>query len=133
LLRIVAFFLFKEAYFYVGWLLVTSRCASRGKLGLAERCLRILIELQEQETGAALVTTEAILRCLDEGDIRRPRLLHGDADAIVWPMLDVALHRGYDTRIGLEDTLTLPDGQLAKDNAELVAHAVRKAQQIGAM
>ena len=39
---------------------------------------------------------------------------------------------GYDTRIGLEDTLTLPGGQLAKDNAELVAHAVRKAQQIGA-
>ncbi len=103
------------------------------KLGLAECCLRILIELQEQETGGALVTTEAILRCLDEGDIRRPRLLHGDADAIVWPMLNVALHRGYDTRIGLEDTLTLPDGQLAKDNAELVAHAVRKAQQIGAM
>jgi len=39
---------------------------------------------------------------------------------------------GYDTRIGLEDTLTLPDGQLAKDNAELVACAVRKARQIGA-
>ncbi len=32
LLRIVAFFLFKEAYFYVGWLLVTSRCASRGSI-----------------------------------------------------------------------------------------------------
>lgn len=96
------------------------------KLGLADRCLRILIELQEQETGAALATAKAILRCLDKRDIRRPRLLHGDTDAIVWPMLDVALHRGY-------DTLTLPDGQLAKDNAELVAHAVRKAQQIGAM
>ena len=39
---------------------------------------------------------------------------------------------GYDTRIGLEDTLTLPGGQLAKDNAELVVHAVRKARQIGA-
>ncbi len=38
---------------------------------------------------------------------------------------------GYDTRIGLEDTLTLPGGQLAKDNAELVAHAIRKARQIG--
>jgi len=24
------FVLFKEAYFYAGWLLVTSRCASRG-------------------------------------------------------------------------------------------------------
>lgn len=102
------------------------------KLGLADRCLRILIELQEQETGAALATAEAILHCLDEGDVQRPRLLHGDVDANVWPMLEVALSRGYDTRIGLEDTLTLPDGQLAKDNAELVAHAVRKARQIGA-
>jgi hypothetical protein len=35
------------------------------KLGLAGRCLRILIELQEQETGAALATAEAILYCLD--------------------------------------------------------------------
>jgi uncharacterized protein (DUF849 family) len=37
------------------------------KLGLADRCLRILIELQEQETGAALATAEDILRCLDKG------------------------------------------------------------------
>ncbi len=103
------------------------------KLGLADRCLRVLIELQEQEVGAALATAEAILHCLDEGDVHLPILLHGDTDATAWPMLEVALQRGYDTRIGLEDTLTLPDGQLAKDNAELVAHAVRKAQQIGAM
>jgi uncharacterized protein (DUF849 family) len=103
------------------------------KLGLANRCLRILIELQEQETGAALATAEAILQCLDEGGVRRPRLLHGDADAIVWPMLEVALHHGYDIRIGLEDTLTLSDGRLAKDNAELVAHAARKARQVGAL
>jgi hypothetical protein len=31
LLRMGWFFLFKEAYFYAGWLPVTSRCASRGK------------------------------------------------------------------------------------------------------
>ena len=42
------------------------------KLGLANRCLRILIELQEKETGAALTTAEAIFRCLGEGDIRLP-------------------------------------------------------------
>src|SRR6266478_6141226 len=33
LLRIVVFFLFKEAYFYAGWLPVTSRCAIRGSGG----------------------------------------------------------------------------------------------------
>jgi len=101
------------------------------QLGLADRCLRILIELQEHEVGAALTTAEAILRCLDEGNVRCPGLLHADADAIVWPMLERALQQGYDTRIGLEDTLTLPDGRVAKDNAELVAYAARIAQQKG--
>ena len=48
-------------------------------------------------------------------------------------MLEVALRLGNETRIGLEDTPTLPNGQLAKDNAELVALAVRKARQIGAL
>jgi len=32
LLRTVVFVLFKETYFYVDWLPVTSRCASRGKV-----------------------------------------------------------------------------------------------------
>lgn len=101
------------------------------QLELADRCLRLLIEVQAHEVGAALATAEAILRRLDEGNVRCPGLLHGDADAIVWPMLELALQRGYDTRIGLEDTLTLPDGRVVKDNAELVAYAVRIAQQMG--
>ena len=103
------------------------------QLGLAERCQRVLVELQEQEVGAARASAEAIVCYLDEGNVHLPRLLHGDTDATAWPMLEVALKLGYDTRIGLEDTLTLPDGQLAKENAELVAHAVRKAQQMGVM
>ena len=77
------------------------------KLGLADRCLRILIELQEQETGAALATAEAILHCLDEGDVQRPRLLHGDVDANVWPMLEVALSSGYDTSFAKRGRLVL--------------------------
>jgi GTP cyclohydrolase I len=35
LVRTVVFFLFKEAHFYANWLLVTSRCASRGFFGHA--------------------------------------------------------------------------------------------------
>lgn len=101
------------------------------KLGFADRCLRILIEPQEQEIGSAEASAEAIIHCLDEGHIQLPRLLHGDHEAIVWPMLDVALRRGYDTRIGLEDTLTLPDGKQAKDNTELVSLAINKTRQIG--
>lgn len=33
--------------------------------------------------------------------------------------IELAAKRGYDTRIGLEDTLVLPDGTRARDNAEL--------------
>jgi uncharacterized protein (DUF849 family) len=38
-------------------------------------------------------------------------------------MLRLAGARGLDARIGLEDTLTLPDGQPAVDNAALVRAA----------
>jgi uncharacterized protein (DUF849 family) len=75
------------------------------QLGLADRCLRVLIELQEQERAAAEASAEAVVHCLDEGDVHLPILLHGDTDATAWPLLEVALKLGYDTRIGLEDTL----------------------------
>jgi uncharacterized protein (DUF849 family) len=94
--------------------------------GLAERCLRILIEPVEGEASAALATTAAIIHALDEASIRLPRLLHG-FDTTAWPVLDAALRYGYDTRIGLEDTLILPDGSLAPGNAELIALAVSRA------
>jgi uncharacterized protein (DUF849 family) len=99
-------------------------------LGLADRCLRILIEVQELEVDTALKTAEAIIHYLDDCHVWLPRLLHGDHDAIAWPMLDVALRYGYDTRIGLEDTLTLPSGERAKDNVELVTFAVDRARQM---
>lgn len=38
-----------------------------------------------------------------------------------WPMLDLAAARGVAARIGLEDTLRLPEGTTAASNAELVA------------
>ena len=38
-------------------------------------------------------------------------------------MLAEAKKRGYDSRIGFEDTLFLPDGSIAKSNAELVQSA----------
>jgi hypothetical protein len=50
-------------------------------------------------------------------------LLHGEEE-LTWPMLRLAGERGLDARIGLEDTLKLPDGQPAVDNAALVRAAV---------
>jgi uncharacterized protein (DUF849 family) len=87
--------------------------------GLAERCLRILLEPAE-EPGDARVTLEAIERTL--GRAGPARLLHG-LDASAWELVELAARRGYDTRTGFEDVLTLPDGSRAESNAALVAAA----------
>jgi hypothetical protein len=47
------------------------------------------------------------------------RLLHG-FNSTVWPLLMEAKKRGYDARIGFEDTLYLTNQQKAKNNAELI-------------
>lgn len=94
--------------------------------GLAGRCLRMLLEPDEPQTAAALATVRAIEALLDGAGVGAPRLLHG-LEATAWPLLDEALRRGYDTRIGLEDTLAMPDGRPARDNAALVAEARRRA------
>ena len=41
-------------------------------------------------------------------------------------MLDAAHRRGREIRVGLEDTLWLPDARRAASNAELVAAAVER-------
>ena len=51
-----------------------------------------------------------------------PRLIHG-TDEAVWPFLDRPYRGGHVSRIGLEDTLLLPSGKVAADNAALVRAA----------
>lgn len=100
------------------------------KSGLAARCIRVLLEPQEQELESALETVRAIDKVLESGPIEPrllPLLLHG-TEATVWPMMDEAIRLGYDVRIGLEDTLILPDGRGARDNAELVTETARRVQ-----
>ena len=46
----------------------------------------------------------------------------------VWPYSYLA--HGYDVRIGLEDTLLMPDGSRAPGNADLVAAAARIASTV---
>jgi uncharacterized protein (DUF849 family) len=53
-----------------------------------------------------------------------PVLVHGE-QRWTWPVLRWAQASGYDVRIGLEDTRVLPSGHEARDNAELVATALR--------
>ena len=89
--------------------------------GLADRCLRILLEPAEASCSARinLRQIEAAL-----AGVERPRLLHG-LGRCAWDLVGLAAERGYDTRIGFEDTLRLPDGSRAATNADLVAAAVR--------
>ncbi|MEO6999761.1 MAG: 3-keto-5-aminohexanoate cleavage protein [Terracoccus sp.] len=49
-------------------------------------------------------------------------LVHGE-QAWAWPVLRWAQGAGHDVRIGLEDTLLLPTGREARDNATLVTEA----------
>lgn len=90
-----------------------------------DRCLRVLVEV---EPGASdpIRTAAVIGRVLEGSGIRLPRVQHGH-DSAVWPLLEDAVVHGYDVRIGLEDTLLLPDGRRAPRNAELVAAAARLA------
>lgn len=89
---------------------------------VAGRCLRVLIEVFAQEATEMHETAETLIAALDAAGIETPRLLHGYEES-VWPMLRAAIARGYDVRIGLEDTFRLPDGGTATDNAQLVARA----------
>ena len=95
------------------------------KSGLAARCIRVLLEPQEQEINSALETVNAMENVLRSGAVDLPLLLHG-TEATTWLMMDVAIARGYDVRIGLEDTLVLPNGSKVGNNAELVKEAVRR-------
>jgi uncharacterized protein (DUF849 family) len=91
--------------------------------GIAERCLRVLIEpIRVPIIAEAVATAQEIERLLDDYHVSAPRLVH-DKDATAWSVLEYAISRGYDTRIGMEDTLLLPDGKPAHDNAELVRTA----------
>lgn len=87
---------------------------------LAGRCLRVLIEPGEApEAPATIHKIEAVL---DKMETPLPRLLHGSG-ATAWEFIKLAAQRGYDTRVGFEDVLTLPDGSPAESNAALVAAA----------
>jgi uncharacterized protein (DUF849 family) len=88
----------------------------------------VLLEPQEQEMKEALEKVAVMEKVLNSAALQLPPfLLHG-TEATVWPMMDEALARGYDIRIGLEDTLVMPDGKVARDNVELVTEAVRRGQ-----
>ena len=90
--------------------------------------VRVLIEPQEDDFGAAVARAAAIERALSDRGVAGPRLHHGYG-AATWAVLAAAVERGRDIRVGLEDTLELPDASTASGNGELVAAAVRLVRE----
>lgn len=80
---------------------------------IVPRCLRVLVE-------ACLPAAAEIEELLRPSGLTQ---LHHGEGAATWPVLQRAVVRGHDIRVGLEDTLVLPDGRRAADNAELVRAA----------
>ncbi|MFF5481189.1 3-keto-5-aminohexanoate cleavage protein [Streptomyces sp. NPDC012935] len=89
---------------------------------LGPRVLRVLAEVTDTSVDTAEETARALLTDLGPA-FERPVLLHGE-DGGAWPVLRLAGRLGLATRIGLEDTLVLPDGERAASNAQLVAEGL---------
>lgn len=89
--------------------------------GLADHCVRILLEPAEASCNARMNLTQIEATLIGTTP---PRLLHG-MGRYTWFLIALAARRRYDTRTGFEDTLRLPDGSIADDNAALITAARR--------
>ena len=89
-------------------------------------CFRVLIELPdgldavESRRNADTLLAAVTAKVSDPSRL----LLHGQGSSC-WPALSYAAERGLATRIGLEDTLELPDGSAAPHNLALVRAALQ--------
>jgi uncharacterized protein (DUF849 family) len=91
---------------------------------------RILVEPVEVSAANAVPLVRSIHEALDRFDQSMPRLQHGDGEA-TWVLIDDAIRNGYDTRVGLEDTLYGPDGKRVSGNRALVEAASNLIAQLG--
>lgn len=88
----------------------------------AHETLRVLVELPDVPEAEAVTLADGLLRDLDGVAPHVPRLLHG-LERSAWPMIRLAGQLGLSTRVGLEDTVVLPDGSAGPDNVALVIAA----------
>jgi len=91
--------------------------------GLAERCVRVLLEPLDADPAAAVAHAAAMEQLLADAGIALDQVHHGDGLA-TWHVMERAIARGHGIRAGLEDTTVLRDGRRAAGNAELVRAAV---------
>jgi uncharacterized protein (DUF849 family) len=102
------------------WSVADAELLAASGLGVT----RVLIEPVDVGTEEAVAVVERIHATLDRCGVAAPRLQHGDGEA-TWVLLRDAIARGWDTRIGLEDTQYEPDGARTTGNAALVRAAAQ--------
>jgi len=92
--------------------------------GLAGRCRRVLIEPLDADADAAVQHAAKMEDIVVSAGITLEQVHHGYGFAC-WAVNRRGLERGHGIRTGLEDITLLPDGNQARDNADLVAAAAR--------
>ena len=97
--------------------------------GLADRCVRAMVEPLGEDSGAAVAEAAAMEEVLATAEITLEQVHHGDGLAS-WAVNRRGAARGHGIRTGLEDTPVLPDGALASGNGELVAAAAAILEQL---
>jgi uncharacterized protein (DUF849 family) len=98
--------------------------------GLADRCRRVLIEPLDADLETAVRHAARMEDIVTSAGIAIEQVHHGYGIAC-WAVNRRGLDRGHGIRTGLEDVTVLPDGEPARDNAELVAAAARLIQARG--
>jgi uncharacterized protein (DUF849 family) len=92
--------------------------------GLSGRCRRVLIEPLDEGAETAVRHAAAMEDVVVAAGITLEQVHHGYG-AACWAVNQRGLERGHGIRTGMEDVTVLPDGRPARDNADLVAAAVR--------
>lgn len=98
------------------------------KSGWLHQVMRVSVEPFVTSANAREVVA-SIHAALDEAGSKAPRLQHGDGDA-TWVLVEDALKRKLDTRVGFEDSTLLPDGTTAASNAHFVSAAKNLEERI---
>ena len=99
-----------------------------GAAAFRTRILRVLMEPVDRSPAAAVATAAAAAAELARLGVSARQVHHGYGLA-TWDVMRAAVAMGQDIRVGLEDTTVLPDGSAAAGNGDLVAAAVRIAQE----
>ena len=90
--------------------------------GIADRCVRVLVEPLDTDPATAVAHAAAMEETVAAAGIELEQVHHGDGIA-TWAVMARGVERGHGIRAGLEDATVLPDGTWPADNAALVRAA----------